>query len=226
MNSSLGASPLPWLTFGNSEFFDISGNRIRGSIPAAMGGLTQMSYFIVGSNLLTGTLPAFIPRFKELRRLNLSNRFTGSIPRTYSSLSKLQNFFPAEKPALRNHPKPLARAEVPQGSGYEFQSAHRESHPPPPGSHGTLLPTILTGKGAAVPRVPSTASLVAPGSAPPRPAPSSVGRRTRLGHAQGRGRALFVTVRRNGCPSASATLGTSVRPGTLQTCIKKVGEQH
>ena len=73
-----------------SNCFGLSGNRLTGSIPAALGNLAALQDLDLSNNQFTGTVPREIGNLTNLRDLNLSrNRFEGSLPGELGNLANL-----------------------------------------------------------------------------------------------------------------------------------------
>ena len=67
------------------------GNKLRGSIPAELGDLTELQTLDLRSNQLTGSIPAWLGDLTNLRRLYLgSNRLAGPIPAELGALTNLE----------------------------------------------------------------------------------------------------------------------------------------
>ncbi|CAM9228091.1 unnamed protein product, partial [Ectocarpus sp. 8 AP-2014] len=66
-------------------------NNLKGTIPAAVGALTDLNVLDLYDNELTGPIPEALRALKELTHLGLSgNKLTGIIPAWLGSLKKLQ----------------------------------------------------------------------------------------------------------------------------------------
>ncbi len=76
----------------NLQEFDVSGNRVTGSIPDNFRTLRRLTVLAAGNNRLSGTLPIqTLQSLDSLRTLNLGgNSFTGSIPAELSQLRRLR----------------------------------------------------------------------------------------------------------------------------------------
>ena len=71
-----------------------SGKDIGGTIPAAIGNLTNLKYLQLSYNDLTGTIPAAIGNLTNLKYLQLSyNDLTGTIPATIGNLTNLISLY-------------------------------------------------------------------------------------------------------------------------------------
>ena len=69
----------------------LDSNQLTGSIPAALGSLTQLGYLWLESNQLTGTIPTGLGNLANLQRLYLgNNELSGSIPAALGGLTNLQ----------------------------------------------------------------------------------------------------------------------------------------
>uniref|UniRef100_A0A0D9VDR1 Receptor kinase-like protein Xa21 n=1 Tax=Leersia perrieri TaxID=77586 RepID=A0A0D9VDR1_9ORYZ len=72
------------------EYFGIANNNITGTIPESVGNLVNLEELDMENNLLKGTIPSSLGNLKKLNRLSLSNNiFSGSIPVTLGNLNKL-----------------------------------------------------------------------------------------------------------------------------------------
>ncbi|MXW31473.1 MAG: hypothetical protein F4X80_00850 [Chloroflexi bacterium] len=64
---------------------------LRGTIPAAHGGLSKLERLVLSWNALTGTIPAELGSLPELNTLSLySNRLTGAVPPELGGLTNLR----------------------------------------------------------------------------------------------------------------------------------------
>jgi hypothetical protein len=73
---------------------DLGGNNMIGTIPADLGLLTTLTYFVVRNNRLAGTLPASIGQWTALTVFDVSiNRLTGTVPASIGIWSQIQNAF-------------------------------------------------------------------------------------------------------------------------------------
>ena len=69
----------------------LSGNRLTGTIPTALGNLTALTTLDLGSNELSGTIPVSLGSLSGLTFLDLSdNRLSGTIPIVLFTLANLQ----------------------------------------------------------------------------------------------------------------------------------------
>ena len=69
----------------------LSRKQLTGTIPAALGQLSQLQQLSLGNNQLTGYIPVELGQLTELRELSLSNnRLWGAIPVELGQLSKLE----------------------------------------------------------------------------------------------------------------------------------------
>ena len=69
----------------------LSGNRLSGSIPAALGNLSALAILDLGGNELSGTIPVALGNLSALVLLDLSdNRLSGPVPTALFTLHNLQ----------------------------------------------------------------------------------------------------------------------------------------
>ncbi len=75
--------------------FDIpGGNNLIGSIPSALGDLSNLTELDLEANELSGNIPASLGNLSNLTELDLAyNQLSGSIPAQLGSLSKLQELY-------------------------------------------------------------------------------------------------------------------------------------
>ncbi len=70
----------------------LDSNGLSGSLPPAIGDLSQMEILLLHKNALTGPIPVELGKLANLVRLNLaSNRLTGTLPAQLGDLEHLQN---------------------------------------------------------------------------------------------------------------------------------------
>ena len=82
----------------NLEYLNLSDNQLTGTIPSALGSLSNLTHLDLRSaaelgsdNALTGTIPAILGNLSNLEYLDLSdNALTGTIPTTLGDLSNLE----------------------------------------------------------------------------------------------------------------------------------------
>jgi Leucine-rich repeat (LRR) protein len=91
-------TPCSWylVTCENGHIVNLylGGNQLTGSIPAALGNLSNLTSLDLGWNQLTGSIPAALGNLSNLQELFLSyNQLTGSIPAELGNLSNLQYLF-------------------------------------------------------------------------------------------------------------------------------------
>ena len=68
-----------------------TGSFLKGSIPPALGQLTELNHLVLGSNQLDGDIPAELASLTKLRQLSLDrNQLTGEIPAALDALDKLR----------------------------------------------------------------------------------------------------------------------------------------
>jgi hypothetical protein len=63
-------------------YFNIGGNNVTGTIPSAIGRLTNLAYLAMDNNLLTGSIPTEILQLKQLTFIGLGTNpyLTGTLP--------------------------------------------------------------------------------------------------------------------------------------------------
>ncbi|TVU11685.1 hypothetical protein EJB05_45285, partial [Eragrostis curvula] len=71
---------------------DLSNNLISGTVPPSIGNLVMLEQLFLDSNLLTGGIPEEVGNLKNLTYLNLNgNKITGPIPSSIGNLTELQH---------------------------------------------------------------------------------------------------------------------------------------
>ena len=76
---------------GRVVSLDLGSNELKGSIPKALGDLSQLKDLDLSGNRLTGSIPSELGDLSDLEMLTLEdNRLTGSIPRALGDLSDLE----------------------------------------------------------------------------------------------------------------------------------------
>jgi Leucine-rich repeat (LRR) protein len=74
------------------EIFDLSYNRISGTIPEVIGNLTTLKKISLCNNQLSGSIPSQVGMLKYLQGLHLEeNLLTGSLPQTLSEMTSLES---------------------------------------------------------------------------------------------------------------------------------------
>ncbi|KAI7724821.1 hypothetical protein M8C21_021019, partial [Ambrosia artemisiifolia] len=74
------------------SILSLLGNRLSGSIPEEIGGISTLEELVLEDNLLGGPLPQNLGRLSRLRRfLASANNFTGTIPESYGRLTNLED---------------------------------------------------------------------------------------------------------------------------------------
>ena len=97
-------------TAGRVTVVNLGENRLRGSLPAALGDLTQVSRLSLWGNELTGALPSVLQNLRRLERLNLAdNALTGSVPVWLGDLPNLREIVLAENELTGTIPTALRK---------------------------------------------------------------------------------------------------------------------
>ena len=82
-----GTIPAALGNLTNLKGLGLSGNQLTGTIPVELGNLTNLDALILGDNRLTGTIPAELGKLTNLQYLALnSNDLTGTIPTELDNL--------------------------------------------------------------------------------------------------------------------------------------------
>ena len=88
--NSLERYPRGWETFPACDSIHLSENQLTGAIPDNLAKLTDVRYFNVNRNRLTGDIPSWLADF-PLRQLYLNdNQLTGDLPSGLSDLPDLE----------------------------------------------------------------------------------------------------------------------------------------
>ena len=97
-------------TAGRVTVVNLGENRLRGSLPAALGDLTQVDRLSLWGNELTGALPSVLQNLRRLERLNLAdNALTGSVPVWLGDLPNLREIVLAENELTGTIPTALRK---------------------------------------------------------------------------------------------------------------------
>ncbi len=76
--------------FSNVKAIGLNDAGISGTIPSAIGELTQLEYLFLGGNQLSGTIPAELYSLPKLQNIDLSgNGYTGAIPSGFGTMPSL-----------------------------------------------------------------------------------------------------------------------------------------
>jgi hypothetical protein len=72
---------------------ELFNTNMKGTIPADLGLLTALTYFVVSRNALMGTLPVLIGQWTALTQFNVGeNALTGTLPESIGQWTALQSF--------------------------------------------------------------------------------------------------------------------------------------
>jgi Leucine-rich repeat (LRR) protein len=92
LNNLPGELPTELGTLKQLTDLDLSFNEFSGPLNS-LGVLPRLRTLLVGSNLLTGSLPSELGKFMALTEINLeANLLTGTIPSEFGILSSLKDF--------------------------------------------------------------------------------------------------------------------------------------
>ena len=73
---------------------DLDQNRLTDSVPSELGNLSNLQYLSIYNNRLSGSIPSELGNLSNLVRIDLDvNRLTGSIPSELGNLSNLQRLY-------------------------------------------------------------------------------------------------------------------------------------
>lgn len=79
---------------GHVSLIDLLANRLMGTIPPALGNLTNLQYLYLFYNQLTGSIPPALGNLASLESLALfGNQLTGEIPAELGNLANLQDLW-------------------------------------------------------------------------------------------------------------------------------------
>ena len=96
-NRLSGSIPPELGGLSNIEELDLAENKLTGAIPTQMGGLDRLTSLWLGENMLTGTIPPELGRLSNLEELDLArNGLGGTIPTQLGSLDRLTSLWLGE----------------------------------------------------------------------------------------------------------------------------------
>ena len=75
------------------QYIQLSGSKLKGRIPTALGKLTQLERLVLDSNSIYGSIPSALSTMSSLKALYLNkNSLIGTVPLALTKLTKLQVF--------------------------------------------------------------------------------------------------------------------------------------
>jgi Leucine-rich repeat (LRR) protein len=78
----------------NMQFFNMGQNMITGNIPEGIGNLVNLSYLLINNNSIGGSIPTSVGRLKRLSILDLEmNNLSGQVPPTLGNLTLLDKLY-------------------------------------------------------------------------------------------------------------------------------------
>jgi len=93
-NNLTGSLPPALGNLSELEWLALSNNQLTGSIPASLGGLTNLFYLSLWANQLSGAIPAELGNLSALQILELAdNQLSGALPATLGNLSNLYDLW-------------------------------------------------------------------------------------------------------------------------------------
>ena len=93
-NRLTGSIPSALGSLSNLQFLSLSLNRLTGAIPEELGSLSNLTALFLNGNRLTGGIPEELGGLSNLQFLSLyDNRLTGTVPEELGSLSHLTTLF-------------------------------------------------------------------------------------------------------------------------------------
>jgi len=89
-NHLTGTLPAALGSLSNLTTLDLGGNQLSGSIPPELGSLSNLTFLYLSNNQLSGSIPPELGSLSNLTDLDLGgNQLSGSIPPELGSLSNL-----------------------------------------------------------------------------------------------------------------------------------------
>jgi Leucine-rich repeat (LRR) protein len=94
LNGTLPSNETFWKALANVRNFDVSMNRLTGTIPVALAsGCPFMKFLNMSGNKLSGTLPLSVSALSSMEEFDVSsNAITGTLPSGYGNLTNIQDF--------------------------------------------------------------------------------------------------------------------------------------
>jgi hypothetical protein len=127
-------------------------NSLTGSIPAAIGDMTQLLNLYLNDNSLTGALPDSFSNLRSVTFIDVSANFLTGGPRNYSTMNDLDEFYYEPQYTFEPSAEPT--------------SAEPTAQPSDPSSEPTVSPTDPTAEPSAAPTDPTAEPTAAPSDEP------------------------------------------------------------
>lgn len=107
-NNLVGTIPTALGHLTDLQFLYLMGNQLSGNIPTELGSLSNLEVLELGFNNLDGIIPASLGNLSNLKTLHLtSNNLEGEIPNTLGNLSNLERLYLSSNQLTGNIPSEL-----------------------------------------------------------------------------------------------------------------------